>query len=799
MKKILSLILSGLLLFSLCACGDKGGAENSASYVKQSENELYFYSSDKNLDLFLNDFYKRHSRSSLEYAIIEMELGTGGSAWKDWESKSLLWFDSTATNFRHDSFSLISQWLYNIPVDDYGYVWSSAASEKPNRTPTDSDVNAFGMGWPFPNYGSSAQYDWEFNDVNNAEGWTATSDGSISALKTYTVNHITKPLYVSDGFYGVQITNATELTYSLSGQNLDTAANPFLEFDLRWTVGGTYENCVIDDIYVSFKTTDSNGEYYTVKQSDLTERTVDISNLYVNHVYMPLYLNENWGLDKTVTDIRITVKAKTGKTFSGKFYLNCVRANYDSRQIDNIFNYVSTLKQYYEFTGDKQVLSDNIEKCRAAVLFIIYNLDGYTGLVDLSKFVGHNGGVMGDGVGNTISSSYWDILSFSPKSIYAQVLYYQTLEAALFLENAVAYENIAAAAPSIKLFNGGTLDYNLTVSDLTDLMASVKSKVQQPVNVSAKTGFYDVNKGRFIEGFNMHGDVVDYGSTIFNNMVVSAGMATEAQAKSVCAWINGDRIVYGDDAIGYVGDIEDVYGYDLGIYDFAFAPRVTTVKNYEQYTEGHSEADNFYGYSCQDGGAILFTSYYDMLARFLTNGKEDAYKRLSEMKKWYLEVYKYSAEDYGARDFYSAYYDYVGITLQGVNHGGSGTLGLDCEFIESAIVYSIVPSAFFGLAGTSDGYLSITPSLPNGLSFWRMENLMYRNIRYDLQMGKNYVMIQSVRGNTLNQKVRVNIAYTGTNPSVYIDGEKIDDSRYKFENGVVSIETGFYAQKLEVK
>ncbi|MBP5467014.1 MAG: hypothetical protein J6Y43_05585, partial [Clostridia bacterium] len=581
MKKILSVILSVLILFSLCACGDKG-AGNDETYRKLSENELCFYSSDANLDLFLNDFYKRHSRATEEYAINGMELGTAGSAWKDWESKSLLWFDSTSKNFRQDSFALIRQWIYSIPVDDYGYVWSSGSSEKPDEAPNE---NTFGMGWPFPNYGENTQNDWEFNVRNQQSGWDIGSDGEISVFASDEKE--TNPSFVSGGFFKFAVKDATEIRYYTSGKRIKTENNPFLEFDLRWAIGGTYENCLIDDIYVSFKT-DASSEFFTVKQSDLTERSVGLSNLYVNHVYMPMYLNENWGLDKTITDIRITVKAKQGKTFSGKFWLNFVRANYDSRQVDNIFNYVSTLKQYYEFTGDKQVLEDNIAKYRKAVLFMIYNLDGQSGLVDLSKFVGHNGGVIADGVGNTIGSGYWDILSLSPKSLYAQVLYYQTLKDVLFLENAVSAENIAAAAPSVKLFGGDTVNYNLTPDGIAELMAAVRFNVQKPVDASAKTGFYDESKGRFIEGFNMHGDAVDYGSTIFNNMVISAGMATEEQAKSVCAWINGDRIIDGDNAKGYSVALDDVDEDNCGIYDFVFAPRVSTRKNSEQYTTGHA-------------------------------------------------------------------------------------------------------------------------------------------------------------------------------------------------------------------
>ena len=80
-------------------------------------------------------------------------------------------------------------------------------------------------------------------------------------------------------------------------------------------------------------------------------------------------------------------------------------------------------------------------------------------------------------------------------------------------------------------------------------------------------------------------------------------------------------------------------------YDYEFAPRTTTLKNYEQYTSGHyTEANKAYSASCQDGGAILFTSYYDMMARIQAKGVDDAYKRLKGIRDWYLKVYDYAEE-----------------------------------------------------------------------------------------------------------------------------------------------------------
>ena len=789
MKKIRSLTTTAcalLLLFAGCGGGNEK-ASVGYTYQKQSANKLYFYSSDAKLDTFLNDFYTRHSRSEEETAINDMQLGTGGTAWKAWETMSLVWFDSSNTNFRKDSFSLLTQWLYSAPVDDYGYCWSTMASlEQANVTPAG---NNFGMGWPFPNYDGSNYYDWEFNGykVTDTEGWEVEAEGTLLSSK------------IGDGLWTNKVQDISEITFSrdMGSYGIPTSEAPYLEMDIRWCVDGLFTENDVDDVYLSWQIQGTN-EWFTVKQSDYTARSVDITANYANHIYMPMYLHPAWGTDNNVTALKITVKAKENKTLTGEVNLNCVRGNYDSRQIDNGFNLVEAVKLYYEFTGDKKILEDTLNRCRKVAMFMVYNLDGENGLVDLSNFVGHNGGVIADGVSQTIASSYWDVLSLSPKSLYAQVLYYQTLQNLAYLESAAKSENITVEAPEIKLNDGGTIAYEFDEAYLQKLAGKVAHEVQKPVDAQNKTGFFDTEKGRFIEGFNMHGDVVDYGSTIFNNMVVAAGMATKSQGEKVVSWISGERIIEGDDAVGYMGDLDEYLNY--GIYDYEFAPRTTTVKNSKQYTSGHyTEANKAYSASCQDGGAIMFTSYYDMQARIQTRGVDNAYNRLKGIRDWYLKVYDFAQENgYGGAQFYRSYYSSeVGIPLQGMNVAGS--LGLDSEFIENAIVYAIVPFGFFNLESKSAKTLSVTPMLPKELSFWRMENLKFNGVLYDLEAGDDYVLLESVRGNTSGMKCVITLSTQSEAPQVYSNGKLLPESAYTVTDGKVCVTVDFRAQKIQVK
>ncbi len=735
-------------------------------YEKQSfGTELRFYSGDENMDTFLNDFRTRHFGVG-ENAVRKLELGYSGTAWKAWEAMSLLWYDSTTDNYATDKFADMRSWLYGIPVDSYGYTWSSENTlENPTATPT----NVFGIGWPFPNYGAYRDYDWEFNS-GDRDGWSVSGASSSTVTGGYLKANVSGTQEV--------IFQKTELSPFIS-----TDESPFLEMDLRWTLN----TAAVEDVTVSWKTSLlGSWKSVSVKEYSILEQTFGKS--YGQHLYLPMYLNSGWGNNKNIYGLKITVAAKEGMSLSGNINLNYVRGNLDSRQIDNAYNLLETARLYQEYTGDIKTLRDNLNRYRSAVLFLAENLADSDGLIDLSNFEGHDGGIMTDGRNHTIASSYWDVISLSPKSVYAQALYYKCLEDLAYLESVVAENGITVTPTAIRTFDNTTVTYDYTAADLQTMAANVKTAVRQPVNTTAKTGYFNESTGRFIEGFNRSGNMVDYGSVIFNNMVVSFGMATDAQAASVLSWINGTRTVAGDTVTG------------SGIYEYDFAPRTTTVKNDRQYVADYSpaEANAPFGSSVQDGGAVLFTTYYDIMARMKYAGTQDAYERFSAVKDWYLDVLEaYNNSDYDEEDFYRAYYDALGITLQG--GGTSGALGIDREFVESAILCTVVPDAFFGLSGQQTDTLTVSPDLPEELDFWRMENLMFRQVKYDLEIGQNYVILEEVSGNTYGLSLKLTMKTALANPKVYINGTELDPSAYTVSAGKVTVTTSFAAKKIEVR
>jgi hypothetical protein len=108
----------------------------------------------------------------------------------------------------------------------------------------------------------------------------------------------------------------------------------------------------------------------------------------------------------------------------------------------------------------------------------------------------------------------------------------------------------------------------------------------------------------------------DYGYTMWNMEAIYYGVATEEQTKSIMDWISGERIVAADQ---YGSQGKD-------IYFFEFAPRVNTYSAENQndlsiFNGSYENSSCIYGETqVQNGGAIMYTSIYDLMSRVSTYG-----------------------------------------------------------------------------------------------------------------------------------------------------------------------------------
>lgn len=810
-KRLIALGAAACMLFA-CGCGNKGETPAKEDYVYKRESGsstmLKFSSSDDGLDSFLNDYLHRHLRYD-DMRIGSLSLGNSVMFNKEWEAMSLMYFDSE-TSVPDDRYAMIKDWTTSVPVDRFGYVWSNKESLQPNLG---QPTTYFGQGWPFPDYALSGgeSMGWEWNDNDMAEDWTVRlNDKDATAA-------------VTSGLISVESSriNTVEFT-SPATTYIVPKHSPFLEIDVRMN---DFKNIGAksgyDDIFVSWQKYGSD-EWHTVSYKDFATYPTNIGATFNKVIYMPMYLDENWGTSDesrdAITRIRITVKAKEGVNVQGAVRMNYVRGQYDTRQTNNNALLLRAAKTYYEYTGDDDYLRENLTRFRKAAEFLIDVCGGKNGLISMKDFfVGHEGAKNTD-VGTSIGNGYWDIISCDPQGLYTNIYYYKAMESMLYLERMAKAAGIEVEMPSVDTASAKSgATYSQTAETLSGLLGKIRTSIRAPLDKTSKTGFWDESKGRFVEGFDSNGEVIDYGFIMFNLEAVAAGICTDEQAKKIMDWVSGKRIVAedaeaapgssmeakeGNYASGVTGTRLNADGSfkdegTLGIYDFEFAPRSTTVRNINQYVWNWGGTNTFGG-QVQDGGAIMYLSYYDMMSRISAYGADNGFERLKGIQSWYEKVKKVAdaagVDSSNPKNFYREYYSQIGIVMQGA--GTAGGIGLDEEFLESALMLATIPYGFFGISSDDYDVLSVAPDLPDSLDWWKMENLRYRGVDYDLSIGEDFVQVSYVRGKTENLKLQVTLK-KNSKQKVYVDGKETQD--YTEDGDTVRVTVPFRSCKVFVK
>ncbi len=863
-----------LSVFVLSACGkddDDGNpptsVDNGKKYVyqKNSDEMLYFETSNDDINTFLNDYYKRHvgyvDEEGTDYSVHTLKpgLSTSNAFYQEWMSMSFFWYNSF-DGLETDRYTGQKNSVASIPVDDYGYVWCDSDAIRPNLAIEHDSLHR--MGWPFPtatNNSGGYSRSWMFN--GDAEGnWSSNIGASLGTGN------------ISGLFYGsFQNKESIEFeSYEMGVRDsIRTYFAPWIELDLRMFVYN-YED--IDDVYIWF--TNEAGEEFSeekcVSAKEVAPINYEFSANYQHLLYFPMYAHPAWGdkkVDKgggtyeftTVNKIKVEIRAKEGKTLSGECGLNHVRMDYETRHANNNGILITSLKNDYAFTGDLEYLKANITRARKAFNFYMQMFDGERNLVYSSYLVGHDGDKTSINKAiksaSALGNGYWDASYMPEYDFQTNMYFYKGLVSMAYLEKVAEDLNldvpksdatVKTALRQSKVMGGesalGVCEYNYTSSDLNALAQKVLAALREPCNDATMRGFYNQKTGRFASGYDVHnGYLYDYGYTVFNTEAVYLGIADEAQSKSIMDWISGKRIVESDkkddDGEGDGSAKDSGIGGSTGadIYYFGYAPRVTTKNSSKVGTSllnGVIEADrtsgnqlyhNEFGLNeVQNGGAMLWSSYYDLMARLEHYGVDDAYDRLMGICNWYLPVYNYHVSQDDAAQSASNYesyfyYDYyaanaeslftnpdTNLLLQGGRYGNSqvggnasGVMGIDSELVESNLLISAIPLGFFGLDSNDGRTLSITPSLPKALSYWKIENLAFNRVKYDLTIYRNSVRIDSVRGNSEGLTVKVAVNMPSQNSKVYVNGK--ETSNYTVSNGRAIVTVSLNNTVIEVK
>lgn len=755
--KIASAILTAVLLVSCAGCNGNQETYDPVDYTPSHDslNRLItFSSSDSGLDSFLNEYRERHMRYN-ENRIHTHPVGAGSTAWKEWESMIGSWWDASGAYGTMDTFygtkDWVTDWLLAPKQDNQGYIWADEGSS----------LDSWGMGWEFPNAERNGGkiFDFEDGKTENFEaegsGVTISSENSVLTLRASSVN---------------------ELVLVSPQIEINTMMAPFLKLNFSFSGTGSYQ---IEDLYLYYKTENdsdwSEQQKVSFSKDCTTGFEIGSGSVSSQGFFFPMYLSENWGWRRSpaITQIKLVLKAEGSSTFSGELAIDYISTDFDDRQAINPCNYIIAAKNICEYAQDQGLLEHVLPYARKAMNFLYNQLEGSSGLISTAYFMGHaNTGLKTVGTG--IGDGYWDVLAFPNVNLYTNISYYNALEAMAYLENMANYYGVSSeTVTTVNAQMNGVDTYALDAASLADLAQTCKSRMQ--------TEFWNESTGRFHAGTRSDGSIQDNGYLMFNEQVLAAGIATEEQAQSVMAWINGDRTVRGDRSTG-----SDIYRYE-------FAPRFNTADIVTDFYWGY--AADFDG-NVQNGGTALHLAYYDLVAQS-TVSTEKAYSRLKSIQTWFEKVRAAGGE---GMNFYRPYFNSQLIGVQG--GGSSGVVGVDYEFLEAALLISAVPDAFFGMSANYDNTLVFEPKMPEGLDYWKMENITFAGRYCDVTISKYFIQLSDVTeiaSGTAKSgaKTELRLREPSFSYKVYLDGVETD--QYTVSGGRIVVRTELKNVKLEVR
>ncbi|AKJ64201.1 helix-hairpin-helix domain-containing protein [Kiritimatiella glycovorans] len=263
--------------------------------------------------------------------------------------------------------------------------------------------------------------------------------------------------------------------------------------------------------------------------------------------------------------------------------------------------YVSAVSHYYLMTRDRASLE---EKSGVDGLSILEKADRGMGLF-LDELGGRSGLVTIDdpelqGLPESRSANYWDGWPFGYQSAYL---------------NAHVYDALIRYADLLEALGGE--------GRRAKMMRTAAARMKRRFNQT----FWNEAKGRYIGWIDARGERIDYGFTFLNLKAVDFGLAPPERAGRIMAWINGDREIADDTSIG-----RDIYHWNIAPRSTTLSAESTGDKRFKLFHGQAVELGDFnhasWEINAQNGGMILFTSYYDLHARLRVLGFDNAMERM---------------------------------------------------------------------------------------------------------------------------------------------------------------------------
>ncbi len=446
--------------------------------------------------------------------------------------------------------------------------------------------------------------------------------------------------------------------------------------------------------------------------------------------------NNDFMKDRTRVNIRDVAMSSTGYVWSYDVphWPDLGHNNCDNYHYDNNFNFVISVLRYCAWENSLDFLNEKDtdavtpgydssesnycgyhdgeditkgmtvgEKLELAVNYIFeYLYEESSGLICIGhKDPGHDrqthaANEANDGTGDAWASNYWDNLPFGWYDAYENILCY------IMLDSLADYETR----------NGNTAK----AAEYTDKAATLKTAFNNK--------FWNPTTQRFAATIDRTGAMHDYGVTFVNTEAITAGLVDNDRANLIYQWLEGDRTVSGDTSTG-----DDIYFYKIAprtnTLDFAANGKWFHDNNGSQSLTGNGA----YGGHLENGGAILYTTYYDMMGRFSSSEYADGV---------YAEM-QYLASEY-AIDEFARDADYMNVNTGSgekteKNKTGYDAVGFDGEYSESGLLPTMYLYGFIGLSVGANG-MTIDPNMPEAYNYFGVKDIVYGNNKYDLTLYK---------------------------------------------------------------
>lgn len=359
--------------------------------------------------------------------------------------------------------------------------------------------------------------------------------------------------------------------------------------------------------------------------------------------------------------------------------------NRDTRHFDTNARFILACWRHYLWTGDKEFLEKQADRLRSAMYYQLEILHGKDGLIVTPD--------VKTGRHQDLSDNYWDVLPFGHLDAYANIAYYGSLS---------AMEQMQKALGETPLVN----------------YAALRDKAHERYDEV----FWNNDAGRYVGCVDIDGIKHDYGFTFVNLEALYYGLGDAEKAKRIYKWMETEPTSSGK---------ADTYS------QWIFAPRTNTIHNPMWRDDAPADErknkakpwwtfwwkGTRYGAQCQDGGAILYTSFFDLMNRTHYQGADNAWERFMEI----LSRYRMPDKLCGGSPLYRG---------EKPQQEDAGSIGVDMPFPESGLVPCYFLYGVIGLEATPEG-LRITPSLPNALEYAEVRKINWQGMSLRIRVTRS--------------------------------------------------------------